>query len=222
MNMIETNISDRVNQESSGALRANAFKNQTRILNHKEEITMTQNANSKLWKGLGRLAVAIVAIGVAATGSAVNAKPNSNKTADMPANVVAHIQISGGPVTRMLLVKKNGKEYLLLGLDSPTSVAIFDVSSPGQPQAINTTPGAAGASSVEVKLIADTLALFGTSDAVTASLSNAKEIRDLTGVTASMKDKVRGLIYVTNGDGLWVVKTKQKADADAMVDNYGS
>jgi hypothetical protein len=36
-----------------------------------------------------------------------------------------------------------------------------------------------------------------------------------------MKDKARGLIYVANGEGLWIVKTKQKADADAITDNYG-
>jgi hypothetical protein len=31
----------------------------------------------------------------------------------------------------------------------------------------------------------------------------------------------RGLIYVTNGDGLWIVKSKQKVEEEAIVDNYG-
>ena len=46
-------------------------------------------------------------------------------------------------------------------------------------------------------------------------------MRSFSGVTASMKDKARGLIYVTNGDGLWIIKTKQKAGEEAIVDNYG-
>jgi len=174
---------------------------------------------SKLSKGLCRSVITIVAIGIAAA-PAIHAKPNSNKTSDKPANVVAHVQLSGGPVTRMLLVKKNGNEYLVLGLDS-TNVAILDVSEPGNPRTIDTAAKAGGAPSAEVKVVADTLTFFGTSDAGTASASSPKEIRSLSGVTASMKDKARGLIYVTNGDGLWIVKTKQQVELDAALDNYG-
>ena len=173
---------------------------------------------SKLSKGLCRSVIAIVAIGIAAA-PAIHAKPNSNKTSDKPANVVAHVQLSGGPVTRMLLVKKNGNEYLVLGLDS-TNVAILDVSEPGNPRTIDIAAKTAGAPSAEVKVVADTLTFFGTSDAP-ASRSNPKEIRSLSGVTASMIDKARGLIYVTNGDGLWIVKTKQQVELDAALDNYG-
>jgi len=178
---------------------------------------MKENA-SKLSTGLCRSVIAIFAIGIAAA-PALRAKPNSNKTSDKPANVVAHVQLSSGPVTRMLLVKKNGNEYLVLGLDS-TNVAILDVSNPGQPRTIDTTSVAGGAPSAEVKVVADTLTFFGTSDAAPSG-SNPKEIRSLSGVTASMKDKARGLIYVTNGDGLWIVKTKQQVELDAALDNYG-
>jgi len=90
------------------------------------------------------------------------------KAADKPANVVAHVQLSGGPVTRMLLVKKEGKEYLLVGLNSAAGVTVFDVSDPSQPRTIDATSGAGGASSAEVKVVADTLTLFGSSDAGTA------------------------------------------------------
>jgi hypothetical protein len=181
---------------------------------------MKENVSSKFSKGLCRAAIAIVALGIAAAPG-VHAKPKPNKMTDKPANVAAHVQLSGGPVTRMLLVKKNGKEYLLLGLDSSTNVAILDVSEPGQPRSIEMGPGAAGAPSTEVKVVADTLTLFGTSDAETASSSNLKEIRSLSGVTAFIEDKANGLIYVTNGEGLWIVKTKHGADADAVPDYYG-
>ena len=178
---------------------------------------MKANASGKLWKGLRRAAIAMAAIGIAGAGPVVHAKPNSDK----PTNVVAHVPLSGGPITRMLLVKKAGKEYLLVGLDSPASVAVFDVSNPGQPRTIDMTSGVAGTPTAEVKFVADTLTLFGGSDAGTASSSNSKEMRSFSGVTASMKDKARGLIYVTNGDGLWIVKTKQKVEDETSVDNYG-
>lgn len=181
---------------------------------------MKENANSRLLKSLRRSAVAIVAIGIGAA-PAIHATPNSNKTADKPANVVAHVQLSGGPVTRMLLVKKNGKEYLLLGVDSSTDVAVLDVSNPGQPRPIDKAARAIGAPSAKVKVVADTLTLFGTVDTETASGSSPKEIRSLSGVTAFMTDKARGLIYAANGDGLWIVKTKQGVEADAPPDYYG-
>jgi hypothetical protein len=191
-----------------------------RASNLNEESTMKENANSKLSKSLYQSAIAIVAIGIAAA-PAIHATPNSNKTADKPASVVARVQLSGGPVTRMLLVKKNGKEYLLLGLESSTDVAVLDVSNPRQPRPIDKAARAIGAPSATVKVVADTLTLFGTVDAGTASGSSPKEIRSLSGVTASMTDKARGLIYATNSEGLWIVKTKQGVEADAPTDYYG-
>jgi hypothetical protein len=182
---------------------------------------MNASTSSKLSKGLYRAAIAVAAIGITAAGPAVQAKPNPNKGEDKPANIVAHVQLPGGPVTRMLLVKKEGKEYLLVGLNSTAGVAVFDVSNPDRPRTIDTTSSPAGAPSAEVKVIADTLTLFGSSDAGSASSANSKDMRSFSGVTASMKDKTRGLIYVTNGDGLWIVKSKQKVEEEAIVDNYG-
>jgi len=179
---------------------------------------MRKNVNSKCSRGLRRAAIAIVAIGIAAAPS-VQAKPNSKNTASNPANVVAHVELSGGPATRMLLVKKNGKEYLLLGLDSSSHVAILDVSEPSQPRSMDAVAGAAGARVTELKIVADTLTLFGTSDTESAASAGPKEIRSLYGVTVFVQDKAHGLIYVTNGDGLWIVKTKQKADADTALDS---
>jgi hypothetical protein len=183
--------------------------------------TMKGNASSKLSKGFYRTALTVAALGIALAGPLAHANPKPNKGDDKPANVVAHVQLAGGPVTRMLLVKKDGKEYLLIGLNSPASVAVFDVTKPDRPRAIETTSSTAAAPSAEVKVVADTLDLFGSSDAGTASSANSKELRSFSGVTASMKDKARGLIYVTNGDGLWIVKSRQQVEEEAIVDNYG-
>lgn len=181
---------------------------------------MNQSRNKNIFKGFCRTAIAMVVIGIAAA-PVIHAKPKpkSKSREGNLANVVAHVELAGGPVTQMLLVHKSGKEYLLLGLDSSERVAILDVSEPGKPRAIDAAPAQSPAT--EVKLVADTLTLFGRSDAETTAPSSPKEIRNLTGVTAFMKDKAHGLIYVTNGDGLWIVKTKQKADADATPDYYG-
>lgn len=180
---------------------------------------MKERTRIRCSKGLHRAALAIVAIGIAAAPS-VHAKSNSNKTAAQPENVIAHVDISGGPVTRMLLVKNKGKEYLLLGFNLSSGVALLDVTKPGEAHTIDMAAGAAGVSATELKVVADTLTLFGTSDAQSAASSEPKEIRVLPGVTVFIKDKTHGLIYATNGDGLWIVKTPQRADADAQRDYY--
>jgi hypothetical protein len=180
----------------------------------KEQDAMRKNVTSRCSEALRCAAVAIVATGIAATPS-VHAKPNPKTTAGNPANMVAHVELSGGPATRMLLVKKNGKEYLLLGLDSSSHVAIVDVSEPSQPRTM-TVAGASGATATELKVVAETLRLFATSEAESAASAGPKEIRNLSGVTAYVKDKAHGLIYVTNGDGLWILKTKEQADNEAQ------
>jgi len=172
---------------------------------------MKENVNSKISKALCRAAIAIVAIGIVAA-SAVHAKPKH--PAGNPANVVAHFELSGSPVTRMLLVEKDSKEYVLLGLDSSSQVAILDVSEPGQPRTVGTAAGAAGEPAAKLRVVAETLMLFGTSDSEIGASSDPKEFRSLSGVTAVIRDNTHGLIYVTNGDGLWIVRTKQRADAD--------
>ena len=175
---------------------------------------MRKNVTGRCSEALRCAAIAIVATGIAATPSD-HAKSNSKTTAGISANVVAHVELSGGPATRMLLVKKNGKEYLLLGLDSSSHVAIVDVSEPSQPRTM-TVAGASGATATELKVVAETLRLFATSEAESAASAGPKEIRNLSGVTAYVKDKAHGLIYVTNGDGLWILKTKEQADNEAQ------
>ena len=179
---------------------------------------MKESTSSKFSRGLHRAALAVVAIGIAAA-PALHAKSNADNMAAKPENVVAHVYLSGGSVNQMMLVKKNHSEYLVLGLGSPSGVALVDVSKPAQPRTIDTSAGIAGASATELKVVADTLAVFGTSGAESGVSSEPKEIQSLSGKTAFLNDKAHGLTYVTNGDGLWIVKTKHRADADqAYVD----
>jgi len=167
------------------------------------------------------LTLAISSIGIAAAPAA-NAAPHSNKTTDAPANVIAHVEVAGGPVTRMLLLKKNGKEYLVLGLDSAAHAVAVDVSEPSQPRTLDAAAGTVGAPATEMKVVADTLTIFGSSDAESAASASPKEIHSLPGVTAFLKDKAHGLIYATNGAGLWIVKTKRQTDDEGQFYGYSN
>lgn len=165
------------------------------------------------------ITLATAAAGVAASPAAQGA-PNSNKNTDSPANVVAHVAVAGGNVTRMLLVKRNGKEYLVLGLDSSAQVAMLDVSDPRRPQNLDSSAPAAGKPATELNIVADTLSVFGKSDATTPTSADPKELRNISGVTAFLTDNAHGLIYAASNDGLWIVKTKRQAADEAQY--YGS
>ena len=186
----------------------------------------TSNRNSQSFrhftiKTAFAITLAMAAMSITATPSA-QAAPNPNKNTDGPANVVAHVEVAGGPVTRMLLLKKGGKEYLVLGLDSAAHAVAVDVSEPSQPRTLDTVAGAAGAPASELNVVADTLTIFGTAAAESAASAAPKEIRALPGVTAFLKDKAHGLIYATNAAGLWILKTKRQADDEAQFYEYGN
>ena len=165
------------------------------------------------------MTLAITAMGIAATltAGAAQAGGNSSKNTDGPANLVGHATVTGN-VTRMLLVKRNGKEYLMLGIDSSAQVAMLDVSDPRRPQSLAAGAPAPGKPSTEINVVADTLTVFGESETATAASAEPKEIRSLNGVTAFLVDKAHGLIYAANNDGVWIVKTKRQAAEDAPAD----
>jgi hypothetical protein len=167
------------------------------------------------------MTLAITAMGITAPPAA-QAAGNASKNTDSPANVVGHVTVAGGNVTRMLLVKRNGKEYLVLGLDSSTQVAMVDVSDPRHPQNLDSAAPAPGKPAIEVRVIADTLSVFGKSDAATPASGDRKELRSFSGVTAFLIDNGHGLIYAANNDGLWIVKTKRQADDEAQFYGYAN
>jgi hypothetical protein len=167
------------------------------------------------------LAITAMGIGATLTAGTAQAAGNSGKNTDTPANLVGHVTVTGGNVTRMLLMKRNGKEYLALGLDSSAQAAMVDVSDPRRPQILDSTAPATGKPTAEVRVIADTLSVFGKSETATPASADPKEIRTLSGVTTFLIDNAHGLIYAANNDGLWIVKTKRQADDEAQFYGYG-
>jgi hypothetical protein len=181
------------------------------------------------WKDLFRSAVAFLAIMIAAA-SAVLAKPRPGKPKQQPVAVVAHVGLSGGPATRMLLVEKGGREYLYVGRNSPEGWSIVDVSKPDHPRVLDRPAGSSRLPTGNLSVVGDTRALIVTSEEGTttaksrdrapesvtvldfADPSNPREIRAFSGVTSFLTDDERGLIYVANPEGLWIVKAKQNTE----------
>jgi hypothetical protein len=169
--------------------------------------------------------IAIVMLAIASlVAPAVYAQPNPNEPnhkeiVGRPGDLVGRIDLTGGPINRMLLVNKKHKEYLVAELGSSSgsssNVALLDVTDPRHPRII-ATPGSNAASSYELKIISDTLSLFGSKPAEFEA--TPKEIRHVPGITAFVVDKDHGLIYTAIGNQLWIVKTKLRSELDNAPD----
>src|SRR5271156_764719 len=101
-------------------------------------VRSSSNSRHTFYRFSTKSALAVeLAIAAALTAApAARAAGNSSKNTDAPVNTVSHVTMNTGNVTRMLLVKRNGKEYLVLGLDSSAQIAMLDVSDPRRPRSI--------------------------------------------------------------------------------------
>jgi hypothetical protein len=132
----------------------------------------------------------------------------------------------------MVLMEKNGKEYLYLGVASSSGVCVFDVTTPAAPRKLERFAEAGGAQATDFQLVGDTLAvssrsgeaLSGSPDSASRSVTilnmtnptDPQSIQTFAGVTSVVADNARGLIYLSNGEGLWIVQAKQIQKADAV------
>jgi hypothetical protein len=195
------------------------------------KINLQDKMSGRAIKSVSRAAVAFLALGIAAAPS-MFAKPKEKKSAVSNLGVIAHVQLDGGSATHMVIMEKDGKEYLYLGLASSSGICVFDVTTPAAPRKLERFAGAGGAQSADFQLVGDTLAVSsrsgeatsGWSDAAPRSVTilnmtdpmNPQSIQTFAGVTSIVADDARGLIYLSNGEGLWIVQAKQIQEADTV------
>src|SRR5580704_2289813 len=195
------------------------------------KINLQDRMRDRAIKSVARAAVAFLALGIAAAPS-MFAKPKEKKALASNLGVIAHVQLDGGAATHMVLMEKNGKEYLYLGVASSSGVCVFDVTTPAAPRKLERFAEAGGAQATDFQLVGDTLAvssrsgeaLSGSPDSASRSVTilnmtnptDPQSIQTFAGVTSVVADNARGLINLSNGEGLWIVQAKQIQKADAV------
>jgi hypothetical protein len=127
--------------------------------------------------------------------------------------VVAHIPLPGSAVRQIFFEEENGKQYLYL--QQNVHFTVVDVTDPDKPQIVErvnpggklTDVGAGLAIAVssdqsgEGTVPTQTVKLMDMSDP-----KNPHTVKTFTGVTSMFSEDGRHLIYLTNSEGLWVVK----------------
>ena len=165
---------------------------------------------------------AILLVGALAVSAPVMA--NNTKPTEVPAKVVAHLALQEAPGSEMLLQNKGDKQYLYVQKASKQGFTVVDVSKPAAPSLVSKSGSSSDATAGKLELAGSDVGLAKIPDrnskGVIRSADNPTEtvkILDLTdpahpkvlqiftGVTSTLQDPGRGLIYLANNEGLWIL-----------------
>jgi|SRR5580700_2118887 hypothetical protein len=161
-----------------------------------------------------------------------DAKHRAPTPSEQPAKIVAHVPLAGSPTNQMDLQENGGKQYLYIGANSNQGLTVVDVTNPGQPHVIRRLAWPNQASSGRLQLVSGGLALAEGSDSGSIAAdpipstrtvkvldlsdpANPRAILSFSGVTSTLNDEAHNLVYITNSEGLWIVRNNQALAAFA-------
>ncbi len=133
------------------------------------------------------------------------------------AHVIAHIPISGPSATHLFTQNHNGHRYLYVDQGTVNGVTVVDVSRPSHPVVVQRTNWPDQTAAGDVQFVGTDLAIARTPrrTPITPTTVNILDVTDaghpavlrtFSGVTSVLPDRARNLVYVANGDGVWVVR----------------
>lgn len=173
------------------------------------------------WRHTSRICMILSAgvIVVSVPSTFANTKPT-----EVPAKVIAHLPLQESAGSEMLLQTKGDKHYLYVQKASKKGFTVIDVTKPSQPSLLNAAASSSDATAGKLELVGPDVGLAEVPDrnskGVIHSAENPTEtvkvldlsdpahpkvLQTFTGVTSTLQDPGRGLIYLANNDGLWIL-----------------
>ena len=165
------------------------------------------------------LAFAAAVVFTSAPGVSANNKPT-----EVPAKVIAHLALKEAPGNEMLLQSKGDKQYLYVQKASKQGFTLIDVTKPVLPTLVNQSDKSGDAAAGKLEIVGPDVGLaevpdknskgvIRNSDSPTETVrildlsdpAHPKVLQTFTGVTSILQDPSRGLIYLANNDGLWIL-----------------
>jgi hypothetical protein len=159
----------------------------------------------------------IVFLLIAGAAASYGKDKNSNKQDDSPQDsitVVAHIPLTGGPVTRFISTQHYSRSYVYAEHGAGQNLTLIDVTNASKPQLLPDVAyqaslvAATGTAALVSATPADgtkpaapqTLRIMNLSDPVHPAV-----VQEFTGVTATSTVRA-GLIVLANADGIWILQ----------------
>jgi len=165
------------------------------------------------------MGLSAAAVLISASGGFANNKPT-----EVPAKVIAHLALKEAPGNEMLLQSKGDKQYLYVQKASKQGFTVIDVSKPVSPSLVNHGAQSSDATAGKLEILGPDVGLaevpdknskgvIRNSESPTETVKildlsdpgHPKVLQTFTGVTSILQDPSRGLIYLTNNDGLWIL-----------------
>jgi hypothetical protein len=146
------------------------------------------------------------------------------KPTDVPATVIAHLPLPQPTGSQMLLQKEKGKQYLYVQQAAKQGFMIVDVSKPEEPTLLKRTAESNQATSGNLEIVSPDVAIAEAPEKTATTLTssthptetvrvldlsdprNPKTLETFNKVTSLLPDGGHGLIYLTNNDGLWILR----------------
>ena len=167
------------------------------------------------------LSVALLTVPLAAQG------PDSN---GQSAVIVAHLDMPAPAANQMLLQRQGGKWLLYFDQGDQRGVAVVDVTNPNHPRVVDHVAWPGRTAEGQIQTAGSGLAISERPEGATAGRRPASQkvnILDITdprhpqvlqtfsGVTSVLPDAPRNLIFIANGEGLWIVRHRMGQGAYA-------
>ena len=155
----------------------------------------------------------LVAVFLFSNFSHATTQDNSKNKSTEKITVVAHLPLPGSAVRQMFLQQESGKRYLYL--QQNVNFTVVDVTDPKNPRIVERVASVGKLTDVGAGLaIAVQADQSGQGSAPTQTIrlvdlsdpKNPHTVKKFDGVSSVYSEDGRQLIYITNNEGLWVVK----------------
>lgn len=151
-------------------------------------------------------------------------EPTPPKPIDVPATVIAHLPLPQATGNQMLLQKQDGKEFLYVQQASKQGYMIVDVSKPERPNLLKRSAQSDQATSGSLEIVGPDVAIAQAPEKNPTTLTSnnrptetvrvldlsdphhPKTLDTFNKVTSVLPDGGHGLLYLTNNDGLWILR----------------
>jgi hypothetical protein len=170
------------------------------------------------------LSVLLAVVGLASAKDQPPPRPT-----EVPATVIAHLPLPQATGNQMLLQKENGKTYLYVQQASKQGFMVVDVSKPDKPDLLKRTAAPNQATAGNLEMVSPDVAIAEAPEKTPNTLTstnhptetvrildlgdprNPKTLQEFSGVTSLLPDGNHSLIYLTNNEGLWVLRYNRPA-----------
>ena len=154
------------------------------------------------------------------------------KPTDVPATVIAHLPLPQATGSQMLLQKENTKQYLYVQLATKQGFMIVDVTKPEKPSLLKRTAESNQSTAGNLQMVSPDVAIAEAPGKTPATLTssnhptetvrvldlsdprNPKTLETFNKVTSILPDGGHGLIYLTNNEGLWILRYNRPAQLE--------